>query len=57
MKLYLLYVSYPYEGGYVYGIYSSIEEAKKYLNDDYLISPGNADIKEITVDEFTQITI
>lgn len=57
MKLYLLYVKYPYEGGFVYGVYSSIEEAKKYLNDDYILSVGNADIKEITLDEFVQITI
>lgn len=58
MKLYLLYVSYPYEGGYVYGIYSSKEEAERYLNDDdYVLSPNCACIKEINVDEFKRIEI
>ncbi|MEH7667155.1 hypothetical protein V7419_10315 [Bacillus sp. JJ689] len=58
MKLFLLYVSYPYEGGYVYGVYSSKEEAEKYMNDnDYIISPTYAEIEEITVDEFKKITI
>lgn len=57
MKLYLLYVSYPYEGGYVYGVYSSEEEAKKHINDDEIASPSLAKIKEIEVDKFETIVI
>lgn len=57
MKLHLLYVSYPYEGGYVYGVYSSEEEAQKHIDEDEMVSPNRATIKEITLDEFIQISI
>ncbi|MEK4025385.1 hypothetical protein [Sporosarcina sp. FSL W7-1283] len=58
MRLYLLYVSYPHEGGYVYGVYSSKEEAERYKNnDDYVLSPSHAYIEEIVVDEFRRIEI
>ncbi|EOO65283.1 hypothetical protein [Bacillus cereus] len=37
MKLFLLYVSYPYEGGYVYGVYFSREEAENTWITIYMI--------------------
>lgn len=58
MKLYLLFVSYPHEGGYVHGVYSTKEEAERYMNDDnYVLSPSCAYIEEIKVDEFMRIDI
>lgn len=57
MSLFLLYVTYPYEGGYVYGVYSSKEEAEKYLNADDITSPDRASIQEITLDQFVRIEI
>ncbi|MHA4257554.1 DUF7336 domain-containing protein [Bacillus cereus] len=58
MKLFLLYVSYPYEGGYVYGVYSSREEAEKHMdNDMHDISPNHAYIEEFTLDEYKRIEI
>jgi hypothetical protein len=58
MKMYLLYVSYPCESGYVYGVYSTREEAERYMKDEnYEISTYHAIIKEVVVDEFIQIMI
>lgn len=29
MRLYVLYTSYPYEGGFIHGVFSSREKAKQ----------------------------
>ncbi|UNA01590.1 hypothetical protein MG295_00173 [Bacillus phage vB_BcgM] len=58
MQLYLLYVSYPYEGGTVYGVFSSYEEADKHRNSDkYLSSSDYTHIQPITVDLLTEILV
>lgn len=57
MRLFLLYVSLPYEGGYVYGVYSTEEAAQKHINDEEIMSYDEARIKEITLNEFIEIDI
>lgn len=58
-KLYVLYTSYPYEGGYIHGVFSSRELAEKYLNKDNVLSPENTYIDKIELNrfDFSQITV
>lgn len=51
-KLYVLYTSYSYEGGYIHGVFSSRELAEKYLKSDSILSPENTYIDEIELDKF-----
>ncbi|AZU98996.1 hypothetical protein pW2_196 [Bacillus phage pW2] len=58
MKMFLLYISYPYEGGYVLGVYSTRKKAEEIMNDeDYVSNTEYAEIKEITLNEFTRIVV
>ncbi|MDP0481846.1 DUF7336 domain-containing protein [Bacillus subtilis] len=56
MRLYLLYESYPHEGGHVYGVFSTEEKAKKYIEEGE-VDFHHAVIKEVNIDSFTRITI
>ncbi|AGI11958.1 hypothetical protein X915_gp056 [Bacillus phage vB_BanS-Tsamsa] len=58
MTVFVLYVSYPYEGGYVLGVYSTRKKAEEVMNDeDYVPNKEYAEIKEITLNKFTRIVI
>jgi hypothetical protein len=52
VKLYILYESIPYEGGWVHGIFSSAERAQSHLNaleaDD---SPPHSQVASCNLDE------
>ncbi len=53
MIVYVLYTSYPYEGGYVHGIFTSFEEAKQAMDsDDFDYGYENTEIHEMTLDKF-----
>lgn len=51
-KLYVLYASYPYEGGYIHGVFGSKELAEQYLNKDHILSPKETYVDEIEIDKF-----
>lgn len=71
MKVYMLYVSIPYEGRWVCGIFSTKEEAQKRIDDaldyqnGYSIEKGRNDIPfpddayvvEMEIDKDASITI
>ena len=58
MKLYVLYTSYPYEGGFVHGVFSSKESAERYFNEnDIYLGFDNSYIKEIELDKFSHLCI
>ena len=53
MKIYVLYTSYPYEGGYVHGVFSSHEKAQKARDsEEFEWGHDDTDIREMTLDEF-----
>lgn len=53
MKLYILYTSYPYEGGYVHGVFSTREKAQQALDsEDFDFGHSETTIREVTMDEF-----
>ena len=53
MKVYVLYTSYPYEGGYVHGVFSTQEKAQQALDsEEFDFGKDNSDIREMTLDEF-----
>ncbi|AGT13551.1 hypothetical protein TROLL_195 [Bacillus phage Troll] len=58
MNMYILYVSYPYEGGYVYGVFSTLGEAEKARNnEEFDYARKYMRIQPITLDKPTQIII
>ncbi|PIC72507.1 hypothetical protein [Sporosarcina sp. P17b] len=53
MKLYVLYTSYPYEGGYVHGVFSTREQAQQALDsDDFDFGHSETYIQEVAKDNF-----
>lgn len=58
MKMYILYVSFPYEGGYIHGVFSTREEAESYKkNYEYIPNSNHAHIEEVDINTFVQINI
>lgn len=71
MKVYLLYVTIPYEGGWFCGIYSTREKAQKRIDDalEYEDSdtieegrndipfPNDAYVVEVEIDKDTDIAV
>lgn len=53
MKLYVLYTAYPFEDGYVHGVFSSYEKAKQALgSEEFEWGQYDSDIHEMELDEF-----
>lgn len=53
MKVYVLYTSYPHEGGYIHGVFGSREKAQEALDsEDFEWGEDNSFIEELTIDEF-----
>lgn len=53
MKLYVLYTSYPYEGGYIHGVFTTRDKAIQALEDEgFDYGHGNTYINEVDSDEF-----
>lgn len=58
MKLYILCESYPYEGGYIHGVFDSKEKALNVLNDDTTVhSKRHSFIEEVYLNELVEIDI
>lgn len=53
MKLYVLYTSYPFEGGYVHGVFTTREKAQQALgSEEFEWVKDCSDIHEVELDEF-----
>lgn len=53
MKLYVLYTSYLYEGGWVHGVFSSHEKAQQaWDSEEFDYGHDDTTIREVTIDEF-----
>lgn len=53
MKFYVLYTSYPHEGGYVHGVFSTQEKAQQALDsEEFVWGKDDSYIQEMTLDEF-----
>lgn len=53
MKVYILYTSYPYEGGFIHGIFTSPYQAERALeSEEFEWSHQHARIKEVLLDDF-----
>lgn len=54
MKLYVLYTVYPFEGGYIHGVFSTQEQAQQALDsDDFDFGHSNTYIREVEKDKFS----
>lgn len=50
----MLYTAYPYEGGYVHGVFSSQEKAQQARDsDEFEWGHNDTDIHEVTLDKFS----
>lgn len=53
MKLYVLYTAYPFEGGYVHGVFSSREKVQQAKgSEEFEYGHDDTYIHEVTLDEF-----
>ena len=60
MKVYILFTSYPYEGGYVHGVFSSYDKAKRaWGSEEFDFGHDDTEIRELVLDnwEFQEIEI
>lgn len=60
MKLYLLYTAYPYEGGFIHGVFTTYEKAEQArMGEGFEWGHEDSYIREMTLDElvFNKIEI
>ena len=58
MKVYVLYTSYPFEGGYIHGVFGSREKAQQARDsEEFEWGHDDTNIWEMTLDEFEFMVI